>query len=59
MQLGLFDLIILTLVFIAIQAWWVIPIIKKNNKLNEKTKDFRKEIKQLEKIYKNNEWKAR
>jgi len=54
-QLGLFDLIILTLVFIAIQAWWVIPIIKKNNKLNEKTKDFRKEIKQLEKIYKNNE----
>ena len=52
MQSGTFDLTILILIFIGIQAWWLIPIIKKNNKFNEKGKDLKEEIKQLERIYK-------
>tara|TARA_B100001778_G_C18366162_1_gene528673 strand:+ start:224 stop:385 length:162 start_codon:yes stop_codon:yes gene_type:complete len=45
------DLIFLILLFIAIQAWWIIPIVKKNNKMNERGKELREEIKQLEKLY--------
>ena len=52
MQPGLFDLIILILIFIGLQAWWLIPIIKRNNKMNERGKDIREEIKQLERIFK-------
>tara|TARA_Y100001978_G_scaffold171742_1_gene161677 strand:+ start:1552 stop:1713 length:162 start_codon:yes stop_codon:yes gene_type:complete len=51
-QPGLFDLIILILIFIGLQAWWVIPIIKRNNKVNERDKDVREDIKQLERIFK-------
>ena len=52
MQLGTIDLIILIFIFIGLQAWWIIPIIKKNNKLKENGKDIREEIKQLERIFK-------
>ena len=52
MQLGTIDLIILIFIFIGLQAWWIIPIIKKNNKLKERGKDIREEIKQLERIFK-------
>ena len=52
MSPGTPDLILLILVFIGLQAWWLIPLIKKNNKLNQKHKTFKEEIKQLEKIYK-------
>ena len=52
MSAGTFDLTILILIFIGLQAWWLIPIIKKNNKINEKDKDLKEEIKQLERIYK-------
>ena len=52
MSLGTPDLIVLILMFVALQAWWVIPIIKKNNKINERDKEFKEEIKQLEKLYK-------
>ena len=48
---GTFDLIILILVFCGLQSWWIIPLIKKNNKLNERGKELREEIKQLEKLY--------
>ena len=51
MQPGTFDLIILILIFIGLQAWWVIPIIKKN-KINKRGKDIRADIKQLERILK-------
>tara|TARA_Y100000589_G_C26656567_1_gene428192 strand:+ start:215 stop:382 length:168 start_codon:yes stop_codon:yes gene_type:complete len=51
MQQGTTDLIILIIAFIVIQAWWVIPILKKNNKINFRGKDIRDEIQQLEKIY--------
>jgi len=39
-------------IFLGLQAWWFIPIVIKNNKLNKRGKDLRKEIKQLEKLYK-------
>ena len=52
MQSGSFELLILVFIFLVLQAWWIIPIINKNNKLNNKGKNLREEIKQLEKLYK-------
>ena len=52
MHPGTFELIILILIFLGLQAWWVIPIIKRNNKMNERGKDLREEVKQLERIFK-------
>ena len=52
MQSGTIDLLILIFIFLCLQAWWIIPIVIKNNKLNKRGKDLRKEIKQLEKLYK-------
>ena len=52
MSAGTPDLILFILVFVGLQAWWIIPIIKKNNKINERVKELREEIKQLEKLYK-------
>ena len=51
MSPGTTDLVILLLLFVGLQAWWIIPLIKKNNKMNEKGKELREEIKQLEKLY--------
>ena len=52
MRPGTFDLLILVLIFLGLQAWWIIPIINKNNTLNKRGNDLREEIKQLEKLYK-------
>ena len=52
MQPGTFELLILGFIFLGLQAWWIIPIINKNNKLNKRGKDLRDEINQLEKLYK-------
>ena len=52
MRPGTFDLLILVFIFLGLQAWWIIPIINKNNKLNNRGNDLREEIKQLEKLYK-------
>ena len=49
---GTFEVIILIVIFIGLQAWWVIPIIRRNNKMNEKGKNFSDEVKQLERILK-------
>ena len=49
MQPGTFELLILVFIFLGLQAWWIIPIVIKNNKLNNRGKDLREEIKQLEK----------
>ena len=54
MEAGTIDLFLLIIIFIGLQAWWMIPIIKKNNELNERGKNIREEIRQLERIYKNN-----
>ena len=34
MQPGTFELLILVFIFLGLQAWWIIPIVIKNNKLN-------------------------
>ena len=52
MQPGSFEVIILILIFIGLQAWWVFPIIKINNKVNERGKDLKEEVKKLERIFK-------
>ena len=52
MKPGTVDILILILIFVGLQAWWVIPIIRKNNKMNERGKDLNKEVKQLERIFK-------
>ena len=52
MSPGTPDLILLILVSLGLQAWWIIPIIKKNKKINERGKALREEVKQLEKLYK-------
>jgi len=51
-QPGTFDLIILIIIFVGLQAWWIIPIIKRNKKMNERGKDLSEEVKQLERIFK-------
>ena len=52
MQAGTFEITILILIFLGLQAWWVIPIIKRNNKMKERGKDLSEEVKQLERIFK-------
>ena len=51
MSPGTPDLILLILVIVGLQAWWIIPLIKNNNKVNERGEELRKEIKKLEKLY--------
>ena len=52
MQPGTLELFILLFLFLGLQAWWIIPIIINNNRLNKRGYFLREEIKQLEKIYK-------
>ena len=52
MRPGTFDLLILVFIFLGLQAWWIIPIINKNNKFNKRGNYLREEINQLEKLYK-------
>ena len=52
MQSGTFEILILIFIFVGLQAWWVIPIIKRNNNRNERGKDLSEEVKQLERILK-------
>ena len=52
MRPGTFDLLSLIFIFLCLQAWWIIPIIKNINKLNNGGNYLIDEIKQLEKLYK-------
>ena len=52
MSAGTSDLILLILGFVGLQAWWIIPLIKKNNRINVRDKELKEEIKQLEKLFK-------
>ena len=52
MRSGTFDLLILVFIFLGLQAWWIIPIIIKNIKVNKRGNDLREEIKKLENLYK-------
>tara|TARA_Y100001933_G_scaffold219032_1_gene227478 strand:+ start:185 stop:346 length:162 start_codon:yes stop_codon:yes gene_type:complete len=51
-QQGTFEIVILILIFIGLQAWWVIPIIKRNNKMNKMGKVLSEDVRQLERIFK-------
>ena len=51
MSPGTLDLILLILAFLGLQAWWIIPIVKKNIKINEKAKELGEEIQHLERLY--------
>ena len=52
MQPGTVELITLLIIFVGLQAWWIIPIIKRNKKMNERGKELSEEVKQLERIFK-------
>ena len=52
MQPGTLEIIILIIIFLGLQVLWIIPIIKRNNKMNERGKDLNEEVKQLERIFK-------
>ena len=52
MHPGTFEIIILIIIFVGLQAWWLIPIIKRNNKMNDRGQDLSEEAKQLERIFK-------
>jgi len=52
MRQGSIDLIILLIIFLGLQAWWVYPILKKNRKFNNKPTNFQEEIETLERLYK-------
>jgi len=51
-QPGTVEIITLILIFVGLQAWWIIPIINRNNNMNERGKDLSEEVKQLERIFK-------
>ena len=52
MPQGSIDLIILLIIFLGLQAWWIYLILKKNSKFNKKTANFKEEIETLERLYK-------
>jgi len=52
MQQGTIDLIILLIIFLGLQAWWIYPILKKNREFNKKTLNLKEEIETLERLYK-------
>ena len=52
MPQGSIDSIILLIIFLGLQAWWIYPIIKKYKQSNKKTTDLKEKIETLEKLYK-------
>ena len=52
MSPGSLDLIILLIIFLGLQAWWIYPILKKNREFNKKTANLKEEIETLERLYK-------
>ena len=49
---GTIDLLSLITIFVGLQFFWIIPIIKSNNKTNKRGRTNKEEIIKLEKIYK-------
>jgi len=52
MPQGSIDLLILLIIFLALQAWWIYPIFKNNRKLKKKTSNLKEKIETLERLYK-------
>jgi len=52
MPQGSIDLLILLIIFIVLQAWWIYPLLKKEGKFNKKNSNLREKIETLERLYK-------
>ena len=52
MPQGSLDLLILIIIFLGLQAWWIYPILKKNTKFKKKTTNLKEKIETLERLYK-------
>tara|TARA_Y100001968_G_scaffold45319_1_gene35354 strand:+ start:323 stop:484 length:162 start_codon:yes stop_codon:yes gene_type:complete len=52
MQQGSIDLLIVLIIFLGLQAWWIYPILKKNREFNKKTSNLKEKIDTLESLYK-------
>ena len=48
---GTIDIVLFGLIFIGLQALWILPIVRKNNETNKEGSDLRKEIDQLERLF--------
>ena len=51
MPLGTLDLLILLIIFLGLQAWWIYPLLKKNRKNNIKSENLKEKIENLERLY--------
>ena len=49
---GSIDLLILLIIFLGLQAWWIYPILKNNRSFNKKTSNLKDKIETLERLYK-------
>ena len=49
---GGLDLLILLIIFLGLQAWWIYPIFKNNRKFNKKSSNLKEKIETLERLYK-------
>ena len=52
MPQGSIDLLILLIIFIGLQAWWIYPFLFKDRRLNKKATKLKEEIETLERLYK-------
>jgi len=52
MPQGSIDLLILLIVFLGLQVWWIYPILKRNTQMNKNDSILKENIKTLERIYK-------
>tara|TARA_Y100001933_G_scaffold91959_1_gene92878 strand:- start:274 stop:432 length:159 start_codon:yes stop_codon:yes gene_type:complete len=51
MPLGTLDLLILLILFLGLQAWWIYPILK-NKELDINATNLKEKVENLEKLYK-------
>ena len=52
MPQGSIDFLILLIIFLGLQAWWIYPIISRNREFNKKTSNLKEKIETLERLYK-------
>ena len=52
MPIGAVDLLLLLIIFLGLQAWWIYPLIKNNRQLNKKNINLKEKIETLERLYK-------
>lgn len=52
MLVGTLDLLLLLIIFLGLQLWWIYPIVKNNSHLNKKTSKLKEEIDSLERLFK-------